>query len=120
SNGLYKLIEQKEPAGLVVKSRSLNRPVDLETWHRRMGHAGLSRIRMMIRKNLVDGMVVVGPIDEKLDDCDSCHMGKAKRRPFDAVSTRESRLLERVHVDLTGPMRVRAIGGYYYSMPIVD
>ncbi|KAJ3780897.1 hypothetical protein GGU10DRAFT_253491, partial [Lentinula aff. detonsa] len=86
-----------------------------------MGHAGLSRIRMMIQKSLVNGMVLVGPADEKLGECDSCHMAKAKRRPFDASTTRETRLLERVHVDLTaGPMRVRAIGGYYYSMPIVD
>ncbi|KAJ3829932.1 hypothetical protein F5880DRAFT_1469457, partial [Lentinula raphanica] len=65
-------------------------------------------------------MEIVGPVDAKLNECDSCHMGKAKRRPFDATTTRETRLLKRVHVDLTGPMRVRAMGGYYYSMPIVD
>ncbi|KAJ3831700.1 hypothetical protein EV361DRAFT_775343, partial [Lentinula raphanica] len=75
-------------------------PVDLETWHRRLGHAGITRVRMMVQKNLVDGMEVVGPVDTAVDDCDSCHMGKAKRRPFDGVTTRESRLLERVHVDL--------------------
>ncbi|KAJ3742281.1 hypothetical protein EV360DRAFT_22961, partial [Lentinula raphanica] len=88
--------------------------VDLRTWHRRLGHAGITRIRMMIEKGLVDGLQVVGPIDEKLEKCDSCQLGQAKRRPFDAITTRESRRLERVHVDLTGPMRVRAIGGYYY------
>ncbi|KAJ3738131.1 hypothetical protein EV360DRAFT_58396, partial [Lentinula raphanica] len=110
----------EESSGLVVRSRSLNHPVDLETWHRRLGHAGITRVRMMAQKNLVDGMSVVGSIDEVVNECDSCHMGKAKRRPFDAVTTRESRLLERVHVDLTGPMRVRAMGGYYYSMPVVD
>ncbi|KAJ3738415.1 hypothetical protein EV360DRAFT_58146, partial [Lentinula raphanica] len=85
---------------MAVRSRSLNKPVDLETWHRRLGHAGLSRVRMMAQKNLVDGMEVVGSVDAKLNECDSCHMGKAKRRPFDATTTRESRLLERVHVDL--------------------
>ncbi|KAJ3780582.1 hypothetical protein GGU10DRAFT_279127 [Lentinula aff. detonsa] len=79
SNGLYHLIETKQPLGLAVKSRSLNKPVDLKGWHRRMGHAGLSRIRMMIQKSLVNGMVLVGLADEKLAECDSCHMGKAKR-----------------------------------------
>ncbi|KAJ3831793.1 hypothetical protein F5878DRAFT_549093, partial [Lentinula raphanica] len=105
---------------MAVRSRSLNQPVDLKTWHRRLGHIGMSRLLMMIKKDLVDGLVVVGPINEDLEKCNSCHLGKAKRRPFDAITTRETRLLERVHVDLTGPMRVRAIGGYYYSMPIVD
>ncbi|KAJ3785574.1 hypothetical protein GGU10DRAFT_245942, partial [Lentinula aff. detonsa] len=85
-----------------------------------LGHAGITRIKMMVEKELVDGLVVIGPMDEKLDKCDSCQLGKARRRPFDAVTTRESRRLERIHVDLTGPIRVRALGGYYYSMPIVD
>ncbi|KAJ3983363.1 hypothetical protein F5890DRAFT_1386350, partial [Lentinula detonsa] len=75
-------------------------PVDLETWHRRLGHAGMTRVRMMAQKKLVDGMVIVGPTDNGPQECDSCHMGKAKRRPFDTVTTRESRILERVHVDL--------------------
>ncbi|KAJ3993050.1 hypothetical protein F5050DRAFT_1578419, partial [Lentinula boryana] len=74
----------------------------------------------MIEKGLVDGLEVVGAVDEKIEKCGSCQLGQAKRRPFDAITTRESRRLERVHVDLTGPMRVRAVGGYYYSMPIVD
>ncbi|KAJ3836183.1 hypothetical protein F5878DRAFT_541809, partial [Lentinula raphanica] len=99
---------------MAVRSRSLNHPVDLKTWHRRLGHIGMSRLRMMIQKNLVDGLVVLGPVDGEVEECDSCHLGKAKRRPFDATTTRETRLLERVHVDLTGPMRVRAMGGYYY------
>ncbi|KAJ3817528.1 hypothetical protein F5880DRAFT_1437659, partial [Lentinula raphanica] len=68
--------------------------------HHRFGHAGISRIKMIIQKKLVDGMAILGSTDEKIDECDSCHMGKAKRRPFDAITTRESRILERVHVDL--------------------
>ncbi|KAJ3831538.1 hypothetical protein F5878DRAFT_504252, partial [Lentinula raphanica] len=84
------------------------------------GHAGLTRIKMLWSKNLVDGFEIVGSANEDLEKCNSCHLGQAKRRPFDAVTTRESRRLERVHVDLTGPMRVRSLGGYNYSMPIVD
>ncbi|KAJ3780276.1 hypothetical protein GGU10DRAFT_279660 [Lentinula aff. detonsa] len=64
--------------GFVAKSRSLNRPANLRTWHRRLGHAGLTRIRMMIDKGLVDGLVVTGPVNEKLEKCDSCQLGQAK------------------------------------------
>ncbi|KAJ3979463.1 hypothetical protein F5890DRAFT_1375594, partial [Lentinula detonsa] len=85
---------------------------DIRTWHRRLGHVGLTRIRLMIAKDLVDGLQVIGPVNEVLEKCDSCKLGQARRHPFDAVTARESRRLERVHVDLTGPMRVRAVGGY--------
>ncbi|KAJ3738252.1 hypothetical protein EV361DRAFT_770298, partial [Lentinula raphanica] len=98
-----------------LSSRSLRAPVDLTSWHRRFGHAGISRILMMSRKGLVDGLEIVGTKESQdLPVCDSCKMGAAKRRAFDAEVTVEKRLLERVHVDLTGPMRTRAIGGYYY------
>ncbi|KAJ3996531.1 hypothetical protein F5050DRAFT_1556038, partial [Lentinula boryana] len=85
-----------------------------------LGHVRVTQIRLMVEKGLVDGLQVLGSVNEKIEQCDSCHLGQAKRCPFDAVTTCESRRLERVHVDLTGPMQTRALGGYYYSMPIVD
>ncbi|KAJ3825770.1 hypothetical protein EV361DRAFT_764870, partial [Lentinula raphanica] len=83
---------------------------DLETWHRWFAHAGLSRIEMLMKKDLVDGLEVTST--DISGKCVDCLMGKATRRPFDAVVERESRILERVHTDLTGPMRVPARGGF--------
>jgi hypothetical protein len=116
TGGLY-LLPEKTTAGLA--SRSLKKPVDIETWHRRLGHAGMHRLDLMRRKNLVDGLDIVGPTSCD-DKCEDCLVGKAVRRPFDAEVEREKEILERVHTDLTGPMRVTAKGGFRYSMPIVD
>ncbi|KAJ3765515.1 hypothetical protein FB446DRAFT_709401 [Lentinula raphanica] len=81
----------------------------------------LSQITMLMRKNLVDGLDMVGLTDTlDLPVCGSCRMGAAKRRAFDADVPVKTRLLEHVHINLTGPMKTRAIGGYYYSMPVVD
>ncbi|KAF5369735.1 hypothetical protein D9757_011985 [Collybiopsis confluens] len=106
-NGLYKLKEKvKAPtSAYVAKSRSLHKPVDLAGWHKRFGHAGISRIVIAIQRKLLDGLVIKGSTDPThLRECDPCHMGKAKRRPFDAITTRTTKRLARVHVDLTGPM----------------
>jgi hypothetical protein len=117
--GLYRLQENKTSA-LVVKSRTLDKPVDIEGWHRRFGHAGISRIRLALERDLLNGLIVIGDPGNKPPECDPCHIGQAKRRAFDAKTEVESRILERVHIDLTGPMRTRALGGFFYSMPIVD
>lgn len=73
---------------------------------------------MLMKKDLVDGLEVTSTVIS--GKCVDCLMGKATRRPFDAVVERESRILERVHTDLTGPMRVPARGGFWYMMPVVD
>ncbi|KAJ3832479.1 hypothetical protein F5878DRAFT_548102, partial [Lentinula raphanica] len=102
--------KRNDPISVAALARSLDKPTDIETWHRRLSHAGLSRIDLMLKKNLVDGLNVTST--SVLGKCVDCLVGKATRRPFDAVVERESRILERVHTDLTGPMRTPARGGF--------
>jgi hypothetical protein len=116
TDGLY-LLPVRETAGMAA--RSLRRPVDIKTWHRRFGHVGMHRLDILRRNGLVDGLDIVGPVCVD-DKCEDCLVGKAVRRPFDGDVERETEILERVHTDLTGPMRTTAIGGYLYSMPVVD
>jgi hypothetical protein len=116
TDGLY-LLPVREAVGM--SARSLRKPVDIETWHRRFGHVGMHRLDIMRRNGLVDGLDIVGPVCVD-DKCEDCLVGKAVRRPFDGEVERETEILERVHTDLTGPMRTTAKGGYLYSMPVVD
>ncbi|KAF8823454.1 hypothetical protein HHX47_DHR10000197 [Lentinula edodes] len=119
SNGLYKLDEAKTTA-LTTKSRSLHHPVDLSTWHRRLAHAGHFRLDLLKDHHLVDGFAIAKDTMAGEGKCENCLMGSAVRRPFDAHVDTEKKLLERVHLDLTRPMRTMSRGGYYYSLPIVD
>ncbi|KAJ3995992.1 hypothetical protein F5050DRAFT_1572442, partial [Lentinula boryana] len=105
---------------MAVTSRSLSKPVDLTGWHYRFGHAGVSRIEMAAAKGLLNGLAILKGDESTQQVCADCRIGKAKRRPFDSIVEREPRLLFRVHVDLTGPIQPRSLGGYHYSMPIVD
>jgi hypothetical protein len=79
----------------------------------------MQKLDTLQRKGLVDGLDIIGPVCVD-DKCEDCLVGKAVRRPFDGEVERETEILERVHTDLTGPMRTTAKGGYLYSMPIVD
>lgn len=69
AGGLYRL-DIVDPLVLAARSRSLNRPVDLETWHRRFAHAGIDRIRLLEKKGLVDGLTVTSSrVEGKCVDC---------------------------------------------------
>ena len=96
------------------------RTPNIETWHRRLAHCGVNTIIDMARNGIVSGM----PIDLSVLPplCDHCIVGKQTRRPVPRVreGLKASRRLERVYVDLTGPMHVTSKTGRLYSMNIID
>ena len=99
---------------------STSRIPNVESWHRRLGHCNTHTIIDMARSHSVEGM----PIDLSAapPKCDNCILGKQTRTPVPKVreGLRATRRLERVHVDLCGPMSILSRSGRLYSMNIVD
>ncbi|PPQ82316.1 hypothetical protein CVT24_002271 [Panaeolus cyanescens] len=116
-NGMYILSAKDVTFAMPVKSHS--KPTTIDTWHRRFAHAGLSGIKEIKSKGLVDGLDVTEGVKE-LGGCEDCVYGKQTRRPFDGKGEMEKELLERVHVDLWGPARVQSVGGAKYLMILTD
>lgn len=85
-------------------------------WHRRMGHIGHSYLQK--QKSCVDG-VHFQSIGED-GPCVVCAKGKLSRRPFKSSDTRATELLELVHSDVCGPMRVTSHGGARYFLIFLD
>ncbi|EDR06651.1 retrovirus-related pol polyprotein [Laccaria bicolor S238N-H82] len=117
NNGMYLL--NVEPLTHALTACSLNKPTSLDTWHRRLGHAGVHSITDMARRGLVDGLNVLG--DVKLDGkCEDCIYGKQTARPYDGAVEPETEVLEWVYGDLWGPARVRSVGGAVYMFVLND
>jgi len=89
---------------------------DLETWHRRLGHCNMRTIIDMAQSDAVEDMA----IDLSLcpPKCGHCVLGKQTSSPVSAVreGVKATRPLERVHVDLVGPMPCVSSSGRLYSM----
>ena len=62
------------------------------SWHCRLGHIGVKRMK----KLHVDGLL------ESLDVCEPCLMGKMTKTPFFGTMERASDLLEIIHTDVCG------------------
>ena len=93
---------------------------NMETWHRRLGHCNNRTIIDMARDKVVKGM----PIDLSTTPpkCDHCILGKQTRSPVPKVreGIKASTPLERVYIDLCGPMPVTSRSGRVYSMNVID
>ena len=90
----------------------------MEEWHRRLGHIGISGLRNLHGKNLVDGFSLHESPQQF--ECDACIQAKASRAPLPAVTQpRQRKPGELTHSDVWGP-RDASLYGYRYYISFVD
>jgi Pol polyprotein, beta-barrel domain/GAG-pre-integrase domain len=93
---------------------------DIETWHRRLGHCDTQTIIDMARNHVVDGMTI--DLSMAPPKCHSCLLENQTcfPKPEEREGTQAKRPLERVYIDLWGPMTVTSRSGRLYAMVVVD
>lgn len=93
-------------------------PNSTEIWHRCMGHVSIDALTNTVRKGHI-----IGPKTaeiEKQITCEVCCKGKITRTPFPKATTRKSELLDIIHTDVCGPMRVESHGESKYFIEFID
>ena len=94
-----------------------NENVDL--WHRRLGHVTSSSLNKLISKDLVLGLPKLKFSENKI--CEACVKEKQIRSSFKSKKqVTSSRVLELLHMDLCGPLKVQSRNGKKYILVIVD
>ena len=88
--------------------------IDINVWHHRMGHISTeSALRISARKA---GFELTG----HSNDCEFCSIGKIQKEVISKVTDlRATKILERIFIDLRGPI-VKSYGGNQYALMIVD
>ena len=71
-------------------------------WYARLGHVGQDRINRLAKEGFLDRLTRV-----KLHRCESCLASNATMKPF-GKALRASSPLELIHLDICGPMNVKA------------
>jgi transposase InsO family protein len=102
-------------------------PTEMTKWHYRLCHMAPTGILSMFKQELVTGVdckaivrqLSLSSIPHAVD-CTACEIGKFKRKPFNRLSERASRCLQRLHTDVCGPVRVKGRKGEIYFLTITD
>nr|GEU68112.1 hypothetical protein [Tanacetum cinerariifolium] len=88
-------------------------------WHRRLNHLNFGTINDLARKDLVRGLPRLK--FEKDHLYFACQLGKSKKHTHKPKTENTNvEVLNTLHIDLCGPMRVQTINGKKYVLVIVD
>ncbi|GJU72659.1 retrovirus-related pol polyprotein from transposon TNT 1-94, partial [Tanacetum coccineum] len=88
-------------------------------WHQRLNHLNFGTINDLARKDLVRGLPRLK--FEKDHLCSACQLGKNKKHTHKPKTVNTNlEVLNTLHMDLCGPMRVQTINGKKYILVIVD
>nr|GEW16025.1 integrase, catalytic region, zinc finger, CCHC-type, peptidase aspartic, catalytic [Tanacetum cinerariifolium] len=86
-------------------------------WHRRWNHLNFGTINDLVRKDLVRGLPILK--FEKDHLCLACQLGKSKKHTHKPKAENTNlEVLNTLHMDLCGPMRVQTINGKKYILVI--
>ena len=105
---------------MVLESATKNLVVSREKtvlWHQRLGHIGEKGLRILHGKGIVDGM---SNSSLDFDLCENCAYGKKNRVSFPSGGKRVKWILELVHSDVFGPVKVPSLGKPVYYVSFID
>ncbi len=98
----------------------------LAVWHRRFGHLSYGALAMMARLGMVEGLDVSAKEMEEAaaatrkSPCGVCVEAKMTRSHFPARGKKAAGVLERVHMDVCGPMRITSAQGARFVATFYD
>ena len=106
-------ILQKVDANIAI---SPSKPINVNVLHRCLGHLGFDNCRTLVNCRMVDGVDRITGSDEF---CEGCAYGHSRQKHHPSMDTKTKRRLERVHIDLCGPLP-NSLGGNRYFLLIID
>lgn len=86
-------------------------------WHQRLGHIGEKGLQILHGKGMVDGM---SNSSLDFDFYENCVYGKQNRVSFPSSGKRAKQILELVHSDVFGPVKVPSLGKSVYYVSFID
>lgn len=89
----------------------------LDLWHRRFSHIHKDGLHYLVKHNLITGLDLL--TNGSLGPCDGCAKGKHHQAPFPQKASHAANILDRLHMDLQGPLDT-SIQGFRYTLGVVD
>ena len=81
----------------------------------RLGHMGERGMMELHKRNLLKGIKIC-----KLDFCKYCVFGKQNKVQFKTTTHKIEEVLDYVHTNVWGPVRVASLGGSMYFVSFID
>ncbi|RDX89868.1 hypothetical protein CR513_28338, partial [Mucuna pruriens] len=101
---------------LVAKDSVNAMDMEASLWHRRLSHISEKGLTCLAKKDMLSGLK-----NAELEKCSHCMTSKQTRVSFKKhPPSRKSELLELVHSDVCGPLKVKSFSGALYFVTFID
>jgi hypothetical protein len=87
-----------------------------ELWHRSYSHPHYQSFPSL--KHMAVGILELQLVHESM--CRECALAKNIEKPFPSSENRSKWILDLIHLDVFGPMTMRALGGSLYYVTFID
>ena len=84
--------------------------VDIEIWHKRIGHVNVQRLKSMQNQNIATSIPKF-KVDGIPGVCEACQLGKQSKSAFPHDKHVSKNVLDVVHSDVWGPTKTTCMGG---------
>lgn len=114
-NDLY-FVKTKEESTKLTKSNENN---NMMSWHKKLAHMNENDMKIAQRNDILQGLSF--DKNESVKDCETCIKGKMSRLPFPKrEEQRTTEVLEIIHSDVFGPVKVPSHNGAKYFVTFTD
>ncbi|KAK4402482.1 Retrovirus-related Pol polyprotein from transposon TNT 1-94 [Sesamum angolense] len=87
-------------------------------WHRRLGHFNFQGLKILHQKKMMTDLPQIQVVEGA---CEACLQGKQHKKPFPSgTSWRAKAVLELIHTDVCGPMRIPSHEQNRYFILFID
>nr|KYP54197.1 Retrovirus-related Pol polyprotein from transposon TNT 1-94 [Cajanus cajan] len=101
---------------LVAKDSVNAMDMEASLWHRRLSHISEKGLNCLAKKDVLQGLK-----SAELEKCSHCMAGKQTIVSFKKhLPSRKSELLQLVHSDVCGPLKVKSFSGALYFVTFID
>ncbi|KAL2092442.1 hypothetical protein ACEWY4_012240 [Coilia grayii] len=118
-DNLYYVHCQEHEKANSAAAESVHKKSKETIWHQRFGHLGVQNLKMLAKKQLVEGLDY--DVLKDTDFCESCAEGKHHRGKFPSDGRkRANEPLGLVHSDVCGKINVKSLSGAEYFLTFID
>jgi len=92
------------------------------TWHKRLGHCGMSQIESYARENgsLPKELQNISTVVKDMPPCRTCVIGNKNKGTFGRSDKAAATAMDVVHIDISGISRIKSRTGFHYFMVFLD
>nr|GFB44837.1 retrovirus-related Pol polyprotein from transposon TNT 1-94 [Tanacetum cinerariifolium] len=118
-SGLYTISLHELTSSTILYLMAKASPTQAWLWYRRLSYLNFDYINLLSKKDVVISLPKLKYVKDQL--CSSCELSKVKQSSFNSKAVPSSKvMLNLLHMDLCGPMRVASTNGKKYILVIVD